>query len=40
MSNGPLVKDVEKLLLNKQKCRRRQGELPYPIIYSKELADL
>ncbi|KAF8813307.1 S-adenosyl-L-methionine-dependent methyltransferase [Phlegmacium glaucopus] len=39
MSNDPLVKDVENLLLNKQKCSRRQGELPYPIIYSKNLAD-
>lgn len=38
MSNDPLVKDVESLLLNKQKSRRRERD-PYPIAYSKGLAD-
>ena len=42
MSSGPLVKDVENLLLSKgkQKCRRQHNELPYPITYCKDLADL
>jgi len=40
MSNGPLVKDVEDLLLSQKKSRRRHGELSYPITYCTDLADL
>lgn len=40
MSNGPLVKDVEDLLLNQKKPRRRHGDVPYPITYCREVADL
>lgn len=35
-----LVKNVESALMNPKKCGRRPGDVPYPIEYCKQMADL
>ncbi|KAF8964930.1 hypothetical protein BDZ97DRAFT_1814044 [Flammula alnicola] len=40
MPKDLVVKDVEAVLMKTRKCRRRPGDIPYPISYSNQMADL
>ncbi|KAF8964951.1 hypothetical protein BDZ97DRAFT_1814073 [Flammula alnicola] len=40
MPKDLVVKDVEAALMKTRKCRRRPGDIPYPISYSNQMADL
>ncbi len=37
---SPAVKDVEALLLKERSCRRRPGDVPYPLDYNMEMLNL
>ncbi|KAF8969218.1 hypothetical protein BDZ97DRAFT_1915561 [Flammula alnicola] len=39
MPKDLVVKDVEAALMKTRKCRRRPGDIPYPISYSNQMAD-